>query len=254
MLAIGVLATGFLADAQPKPKSNDEVLAVNAMFKATDPDSQIAAANTLLEKFADTQFKGIALQIISADYQRKGDFPKCVTYGERAIEADPNNYRAMIVLGQEYARTTKDSDFDKDDKLKKADGYANGALTAMKTAVKLPNMPQEMWDANMKADTSDAHDVLAQVAVVRKKYDVAIAEFTTAISFSPDAVIYARLANADNLAGKYDDAIAAAQKAMDTPNVSPVVRNFAQAERARAMVAKNKSAAPATPAPAAPKQ
>src|SRR3954463_5649333 len=76
---------------QPKPKSQKEVDALQAMFKATTADAQIAAAEDLLSKFADTEFKSLALFMEADSYSRKGQFEKCIVFGERALEADPQN-------------------------------------------------------------------------------------------------------------------------------------------------------------------
>lgn len=258
--ALAVAAAGTV-NAQsrptPKPKSNDEVKAIQAMYQATDPDSQIAAANALVEKFADTEFKSIAFQLMASDYQRKGDFAKTVVYGERALEGDPKNYQADLILANEYARGTHSTDFDKEDKLKKAEKYANDTIANVADAPKPnPSMTDAQWDGAKKDIAASAHEALGLVAMDRKNNAAALAEFKTAteMAVDPDPATYARLAMADNLVGKYDDAIAAADKALSLPNSQPAVQQFAQAEKARATQAKSKaSAVPApstSPAPA----
>lgn len=245
------------AQAQPKPKSQAEVTALQAMFAATDPDAQIAAANAVLDKFADTEFKSIALFMMASDYQRKGDFPKAVTYGERSLEADPKNYQAMLVVSSEYAQNTHDTDFDREDKLKQADKYASDAITTLKTAPKPnPNMTDADWDKAKKDMVASADEILGQSAMVRKKPEVAATYFQAAIDGAVNKTpsTYVRLAQADNALGKYDDAIAAAEKGMSAPDAPASVKQFAQAERARAMQGKTGGAKPAPPAstPAAP--
>lgn len=245
-LSLGL--TAAWAQTGPRPKSMDEQKALLAMFNATDPDVQIAAANTVLEKFADTDFKSIALFFLARDYQVKNDYAKSITYGERSLEADPKNYQSMLVVAGEYARNTKDTDFDKDDKLGKADKLSNDALATLKTAPKPnPNMSDADWEGAKKDLMANAYEILGQSAMVRKKAEVAATDFKTAIDMSTtkDPATYVRLAQADNMLNKPDDAIAAAEKAMSAPNAVPAVKQFAQAERARAMQAKGKSAAPA---------
>jgi len=61
----------------PAPKSKGEVEALQALQAAGgDPDKSIAAAENLITKFADTDFKSIALYIEADAYQRKGDWDK----------------------------------------------------------------------------------------------------------------------------------------------------------------------------------
>jgi predicted Zn-dependent protease len=83
--------------------------------------------------------------------------------------------------------------------------------------------------------------------MLRKKYDVAIAEFKEAVdgAGTPDPATMVRLGQAYNQAGKHDDAIAILDKVMAGANVHPQIKQFAQAERVRAIQAKNGPAKPA---------
>jgi tetratricopeptide (TPR) repeat protein len=259
------LAAAGLAQKQPHAKSNEEAKALNDVFQATNVDVQIAAADAVLEKYADTEFKSTLLQMIAADYQRKNDFPKTIVYGDRALEADPQNYEAMLVLGNEYAKITKENDLDRDEKLGKAEGYANKVLAIVPTAAKPnPRMTDAEWADAQKDLQSSAHEILGIAALTRKKLDVAITEFKKSVDMAatPDPATYVRLAVAYNMAGKYDDAIAITEKVATLPNAVPQVKSVAQAEHVRAVQAKKKAeaasappaatAAPATPAPATP--
>ena len=63
----------------PAPKSKAELEALQALqAAANDPDKAIAACENLITKFADTDFKGIALYIEADAYQRKGDLDHMV--------------------------------------------------------------------------------------------------------------------------------------------------------------------------------
>jgi tetratricopeptide (TPR) repeat protein len=98
----------------------------------------------------------------------------------------------------------------------------------------------EQW-ADMKKDLmGDAHQALGMVAMVRKKYDDAVTEFKAAVEGpkTPDPAAMVRLAQAENKAGKYDDAIAMAEKVMAIPDVNPSIKQFAQAEKVRAAMGK----------------
>jgi hypothetical protein len=78
------------------------------------------------------------------------------------------------------------------------------------------------------------------------------------VTKQPDPSTEVRLASVYNKAGKYDDAIALCDKLMAQADLHPTIRQYAQAERARAVQAKGgpaPAAAPsstAAPAPAAP--
>src|SRR5437763_6364063 len=98
-LIAGLLGTAVLMGQakQPKPKSQKEVDALMAIQNAQTPDARIAAVDNLLTNFADTEFKPMALQMAAQAAQQKNDFDKMVIYCERTLEADPNNYMAMLM-------------------------------------------------------------------------------------------------------------------------------------------------------------
>ena len=234
---------------QPKPKSQKEVEALMAIQNATDPDARLAAIENLLTKFADTDFKPMVLQMAAATAQQKNDYDKMIIYCERTLEADPNNYAAMLMLANGYAMRTREFDLDKEEKLTKADNYAKKALDLLKTAEKPnPALTDEQWVAAKKDLEAQGHEALANAAVVRKKYDVAINEFNTALqSPTPDPATMVREANAYIEWGKPTEAIALLDKVAAMPDAHPQVKQAAAQMKAKAVAQKN-AAKPATPA------
>lgn len=233
-----------------KVKSQSEAEALQAVFKTTTPDERIKAAQAALVKFADTEFKSILLLTIAQSYQAKGDQDNVIVYAERALKEDPKLYDAMLMLGETYAQRTREFDLDKEEKLTKADKMAHDALEMLKTAAKPnPNLPDDQWEAAKKDSVARAHQILGLSAMIRKKYDVAITEFKTAVegSSQPDPATQVRLASAYDASGKYDDAIAILDKLMAQPDLHPTIKQFAQAERVRAIQGKSGGAKPATP-------
>jgi tetratricopeptide (TPR) repeat protein len=225
-----------------KPKSKGEVEALQAAFNATTADARIDAAQKCLVKYADTEFKAILLNMIAEAYRAKGDSDNVIVYSERVLnEVDKNNYQAMITLAETYAQRTREFDLDKEDKLAKVDKYANAAIEALKTAPKPnPQLTDDQWNGAKKDYTAQAHQALGMGAMVRKKYDVAIDEFKQAAEggSQPDPAASVRLATAYDAAGKYDDALVILDKLMAQADLNPTIRQFAQAERVRAMQGK----------------
>jgi len=257
ILALLVGITGLLAQTkQPAPKSQKELEALQGMFNAQDPDGRIKAAENLITNFADTDFKGLALFFIAMSYEQKNDFEKMAVYAERTLEADPKNYNAMIMLARGIAQRTREHDLDREEKLAKAEKYAKQAQEVLKDAAKPnPQITDEQWVTAKKDFEAQTHEALGLAAMARKKYDVAVTEFKTAIDMSaqPDAATQVRLAAAYNQAGQYDQALPILDKLMADQNVHPTIRQFAQAERVRAMQGKGGGAKPpATPGAAAP--
>jgi tetratricopeptide (TPR) repeat protein len=240
---------------QPSVKSPEEGKAVMAMFQALTPDGRIKAAEELLTKFADTEFKPVALQFIAASYQQKGDYENMIVYAERTLQADPNNYMAMLMLAQGIAQRTREFDLDREEKLARAEKYANQALEILKTAPRPnPALTDEQWEGHKNDFCSQAYEALGMVAMVRKNYDQAINEYKKSIevAMNQDPVTSIRLASAYEKAGKYDEAISLLDKILADASVNTQIKQFAQAEKVRATQAKqggaDKPAAPSAPA------
>ena len=237
------VATASAFQKQLKPKSQKEVDAINAMIKATTDDAKIAAADNLLTNFSDTDFKSLALFIEADAYARKNQFEKCVVYGERALEADPQNYQVMLLLARQYAGHTGENDLDKEEKLTKATKYANDAMAAVPNAPKPnPQIPDAQWEEAKKDYIAQGHEALGMVADVRKKYDVSATEYKTALDGQPqpDPATMVRYALAEEHQGKFDEAIATLDKVIADPNAHPTVKQIATNEKAKATAAKTK--------------
>jgi hypothetical protein len=54
-----------------------------------NPDATIAACENLITKFADTDYKGIALFMEADAYEKKNDMEKMVIFAERTLEVNP---------------------------------------------------------------------------------------------------------------------------------------------------------------------
>ncbi len=226
---------------QPVPKSAEEVAALQAMLSAPDPDSRIKAANELLEKFKDTEFKGVALSFLTASYQQKNDYEKTLAYGERALQADPDNFNIMLMLARLIASRTREFDLDREEKLALAEKYANRVIEGLKTAPRPnPSVTDEQWVEFRKDLTAEAYEALGMAAFARGDMDAAIQQFNNAIAATPfpDPATLVRLGSAYNKAGRFDEAIATFDKVIALEKVDPQVKQIAQAERARAVQSK----------------
>jgi len=253
--ALLVSAALVFAQQQPKPKSQKEVEAIQAVFNAQDPDTRIAAVENLLTKFADTEFKAIALQAAAMSAQQKNDYEKTIIYSERTLEADPKNYAAMMMIAATLAQRTREFDLDKEEKLGRAEKLAKQGIETVSVAVKpRPDIPDDQWEIAKKDSLADGHQALAMCAMTRKKYDVATAEFKTALELAPqaDASLMVRAAAAYNEAGKPDEALALLDKVNAMPNLHPAVKQVAASERVKATRLKGGSAAAPKPPAAAP--
>jgi tetratricopeptide (TPR) repeat protein len=237
---LALFAIAATATAQ-KPKGPQEYEALKALFEATTPDAKIAAGDNVLTNFSTTEFKSVVLFMMAEAYGQKNDDAKMIVFGERALEADPKNFQASLLLATGIARKVRENDLDKDERLKQAEKHANDALAAIPTAPKQnAQMTDEQFAELKKEYAADAHQALGMVAAVRKKNDDAVNEFKQAVEgpANPDPAAMVRYAQLLNKVGKYDEAIAICEKVMAIPNVNPAFKQFAQAEKVRAFQAK----------------
>jgi len=239
-MMVGLLAAGSLVMGQ-KVKSAKEGEAVQAVLSATNPDQKIAAVDSLLSKYKDTEFKAIVLEMAGEAYQQKGDSANAIVYGNRALDADPKNFQAMLLVAGQLAQITKKFDLDKDEKVKRAKKLADDAITTVNaTAKPNPKLTDEQWAGIQKDLVAQAHETLGVLAGIDENWPLSITEFKTAIdnAANPEVTTMVRLAATYNYAKKYDDAIATADRVLATPGVPDNLKKIATDEKARAAKAK----------------
>ena len=234
------LAVTALAMAQ-KPKSQKEGEALMAIQKEQDPTAKIAKVDEFITKYADTEFKTWAYTQAAEAAQRKNDGAKVIIYAELAIESDPKAYQPMLMVAGELARSTRENDLDKEEKLAKADKLARQAMELAPAAPKPnANIPDDQWAEVKKEFIGDAHRDLGMIASVQKKYDVAIAEFKQAVEIpaQPDPATFIRLAAAYTDNKQPDEALAVLAKMPANPQLAPFVAQ--EKKRAEALKATKK--------------
>ena len=247
MLALcGALLASAAEQKQAAPKSKGELEVLQQLLGAQDPDSRIKAAETLLSKYADTDYKGLALYIEAMSYQQKNDYDKMVVYGEQAIQADPKQYAAMLMLAQGIAQRTREFDLDREEKLSRAEKYAKDAMELIKDAPKPnPQITDDQWAQAKKEYLAQAHEALGYAAKARKNNDAAISELKQSLDLSPTPVAMVQLAVIYDVVKRPDDALPLLEKVMAMTDAPASVRQYAQAEKVRATQLKSGGSAPA---------
>jgi tetratricopeptide (TPR) repeat protein len=234
-LAAAAAAVAQTPPKQPRPKTQKEAQALQAMLQAQEPDARIKAAEDLVNTFGSTDFKSLAFYVEADAYQQKGDNAKSIVFGEQSLQADPKNYDAEVLLANVLASTTRDTDLDKDEKLARSTKYANDVIEGLKTAVKPnPQMTEASWTAYKANDTAQAYQALGSVAIVQKKFDDAIADYQKGVDANPDPLLMIRAGRALLAVKKYDDAIGWFDKAINAPGVQDQIKSIATSDKTRA--------------------
>jgi tetratricopeptide (TPR) repeat protein len=235
-LAAGLSAQQQAAQKGPHPKSQKELEALQKVLAAQQAqnwDGEIQAINNVLENFADTEYKPMLLNMAMEAAQNKGDYGQTVAFGDQALQADPSNIQAKVMLAETIAQHTRENDLDKDQSIKKVTDYANQSLDQLKNASTPPAGIQDaQWPEFKKELTSRAYDALGQTNNLQKKYPDAISDYKSAIDAQPtNSVAVARLAQAYVGAKQYDDAISTADKVLAMNDAPTVVKQFAQQQK-----------------------
>jgi len=245
--AVLILPLALIAQTQqPKAKSQKELDAlkkVQADQQAGNWDAEIQDINSVLENFTDTQFKDQLLNMAMNAAQAKNDYEQTIAFGERAMQSDAKNVQARVLMAEVIAQHTRENDLDRDQSIKKADDYANQALTLLKDPAAAPpaGVPADRWPEFRKQLGAEAHDALGMTDDTVKKYPDAITEYKAALTDYPNAVTMTHLTKAYIDAKQYDDAIATADKVLAMTDASDNVKQFAQQQKADAT--KRKAAA-----------
>lgn len=257
MTGILLLAGGVGAQNLPKMKSQKEVDAWNAINSAPSIDVQLQKIDDFLTAFADSDYRLILLDRAVGMAAEKNDYPLTMAWGQRDLDVNPNSYVAMLSLSTVTAASTREFDLDKDQKLNQAEKWANGALQALKTATRPVFIQEEKWPEAKKFYLSSCHQALGLIAIDRKKFDVASAEFQTAFDITPEPTYLIRMGEANLKGRNFDTAIAVFDKVLAMPDLNPVVKQVAEREKADAVRRKGvhpagSAAAPPPPPPPAP--
>jgi tetratricopeptide (TPR) repeat protein len=151
----------------------------------------------------------------------------------------------LLMMARAIANRTREFDLDREEKLTRSAKYAKAAEEELKTAQKPnPNITDDQWVGIKKDLSAQGEEALAMGDMARKNFDSAITHFKSAVdtAANPDPATMVRLGSAYSQAKKYDEAVAVLDKVMAMADVAPVIKQFAQAERVRAIQAKNPQA------------
>jgi tetratricopeptide (TPR) repeat protein len=241
----------FAYQAAQQPQANQPKISDaqrQALMKLqTDAQGQkwsdvLTDATSLIENFPDSPYKQKVLYIAMQAAGNLNSYDQLVVWGDRVIQADPGDIFARVQMADATADHIRENDLDKDQSIKKVQDYANQALALLQKATAPPeNLPADpsQWPA-MKQDLTDrAYYALGVVADLKKNYPDAQKNFGLALQGDPTNNFYlARLLRAYIENKQYDDAIAAAQKALDNPASPPAVKETAEKGKAQATALK----------------
>jgi tetratricopeptide (TPR) repeat protein len=143
--------------------------AYNAMAAEPDPKKRVTEIERFIEAFKGSILIENANLLAVATFQEMNDLPKLVSFGEKALAADPKNASLLTLMANAFAEDQKGTE------LAKADTYARKAIELIKADQAAP-------EANRIVTEGFAHQVLGYSLLRQDKTPAAIAELKTAVA------------------------------------------------------------------------
>jgi len=252
MILVGVVASlvagQVLAQEEqqqgPRARSQKEADALMAFQNATDPDARIQAAEKVLMKFKNTEYKEWLLYNMVASAGEKKDYVQMEVYGDRLLEVNPEHGLLLVDLASVIAGQARPDDLDKSERLAKAEGFAKKALRIVPTMPKPnPQVTDELWLSERQIMMAQIHETLGIVAFMRDDYAGAEESFRKSIATAPRprGTAYVRLGHALLEQGQYAEAEEASEKAMEAGGIPTSVTRGLRGDIAKAKQAGRKA-------------
>jgi hypothetical protein len=219
--------------AGPQPKTKEEYDAFMAVQNEPDPVKAEEAARSFEQKFPQSELKGVAYQQVMAKYQRANNADKTLEAGRKALQFEPDAPIALITVASVIAERTRDTDLDAQEKFTEGKKDAERAIQLIETKAWAP--PQ-LTPQQLDAVKSMAYVALGAMELNQKNAAGAEQALRKAIELNqiqPDAVTFLRLALALDHQKKYNDALVAANRAVELAGNEPAVREKAVQEQNR---------------------
>jgi tetratricopeptide (TPR) repeat protein len=241
------------AQHQPQAKSKEEFEAYNAAAALTDPAQLEVAADQFAAKFPASELKELLYVRDMNMYQQQNNSSKIVATGRKAIELAPTDPVPLVAVSSALVMDTRENDLDRDARYAEAGKDAQAALDNIDTGLQVPpGVPPAQVEAAKANLRSIAYDTLGVIAMNKKDYASAEQNFQKAADLmkdQPDAVVYLRLSVAQDNEGKYPEALASANKAVQFAQEGSAEKNLAKQQQARLQKLIAEKAPSAAPAP-----
>ncbi len=241
----------------PSAKTKQEYDAYVAAAGKPDAASTEAAAREFEVQFPNSELLPLLFQQALDRYQKADNSDKALDMGRKVLQYDPDNTFALVMNATVLAENTRETDIDRDQRLKEADTDAQRALDNIQAGNFLlaPNATPEQVEQFKNQVISMAYNSLGTAAMVRKDNVAAEQNFRKALNTSAgktDAYLWYRLALALDRQAKYTDANGAITMAVALAPANSQVAKMAAAEQSRLkQLTVTASAPPATTTPKA---
>jgi tetratricopeptide (TPR) repeat protein len=240
----------------PMAKTQAEYDAYTAIANSPDPAAAEKLAREFETQYPNSDLLALAYQQVLTKYQKADNGDKALEMGRKALQHDPDEIYALVLDATVLAERTRQTDIDRDQRLKEATTDAQRALEDIRNGNYLlpPSATPQQIEQYKDQVTSMAYQALGTADLEREDYVAAEQDLRKASQGAVgkgDAVTWFRLALALDHQNKFADANAAITTAVALAPAGSAVASMAANEQSRLkkLAAGGEAAAPA-PAPA----
>ncbi len=237
----------------PSAKTKQEYDQYLAAANASDAATSEKLAREFEVQFPNSELLPFLYQQVMGKYQKADNSDKTLDMGRKALQYDPDNIGALVMNATVLAERTRQTDIDRDQRLKEATTDAQRALENIRTGnyMLAPNATPEQVQQFKEQVTGMAYQALGKAEMERENNAAAEQDFRKAIETPAgkgDAIVWYRLALALDRQNKYEDAKAAITTAVALAPADSKVADMARNEQSRLKQLAAGGAAP-NPAP-----
>jgi tetratricopeptide (TPR) repeat protein len=225
------------AKRPPQAKTQPEFDAYKAAAANTDAAGLEKAADDFATKFPDSELRVLLFKTDMHLYQNSNNADKTEELGRKVLAIDPDDPDCLTTVAEVIAERTRDSDINRDQRYDDGLKMSQKALITIDTDVVVPpGTPQEKVDAFKAGLRAQAYSTMGTIEYNKGSFPAAQEDFQKAIDaypaqpYAPDVL---RLALALDKQGKYDDALKAANRAVEISQENTMIGGSARREQDR---------------------
>ncbi|HEY6350384.1 MAG TPA: tetratricopeptide repeat protein [Candidatus Angelobacter sp.] len=248
-----VLLTGAVAIAQqpstgapqaqpagkrpPQAKTQQEYKDYNSSYGLKGGAAAEKAATGFAGKYPQSELREYLYAKAMHDYQNENNPGKMLAMGEKVLALDPDNSIALVLTATVLADSLSDSDQDREQKIAEIKKNSNHALETVESSFTPPaNASPEQIEAYKGTLQSMAHSALGIMELKAGNDPGAEKDLRAAADLNktqPDPYIWYHLALAQDHQGKYAEALASVNQALQYTSSNPDLGRLAEGERER---------------------
>lgn len=225
------------APRQPQAKSKAEFDDYQAAAQLTDPNQTLAAADTFVQKYPDSELKELLYVQAMNRFQQQNAAEKEIAAGRKAIAIDPTDPIPLIHVSSALVEVTRENDLDKEQRYAEAAKDAQAAITNIDSGLHVPpNAPPDQVTAVKNNIVATGYETLGVIDMNKQDFAGAETNLNKAVDAAkadPVARIYLRLSVAQDNLKKFPEALDSANKALQYAQEGTPEKNLAKQQQAR---------------------